>query len=358
MKKLIGVALLVVTSAVGFGTDRMPQASAAAPKCEFKGKPKYPIRGFMLDVGRMHHSMDTLRQIVLEMRKYGLNIFHVHLNDNGFPKHFGGDWNKTQAAFRLECDTYPGLTAKDGHYTKKEFRNFVKWAKKLGVEVVPEIDVPAHSLAFTRYHPEFASRKYGPDHLDLDKSKEILEFLDKLFAEYLSGPNPVFSGKFVHVGTDEYDKRDVEKFRAFIDAMFAMVQKYGKTPWAWGSLTHAKGKTPVRAGKGILMDLFSKDYYTHHDALRDGYSIVNCWDQPLYIVPKAGYYNDYLNIDWIEKNWTPNNIRGEIVDSKLLVGAKFCLWNDLCGKGYTEKDNLDRIFKVLPVFGRKLWYGK
>ncbi len=349
MKKILMVAALAFAAAT---------CAWGANGCRFKGKPKYPVRGFMLDVGRMHHSMDTLKKIVLEMKKNGLNIFHVHLNDNGFPKQFGGDWDKTQAAFRLECETYPGLTAKDGHYTKEEFRAFVKWAKRQGVEVVPEIDVPAHSLAFTRYRPEFASKKYGPDHLDLDKSKEILEFLDKLFAEYLGGPDPVFSGKYVHVGTDEYDKRDAEKFRAFIDAMFAMVQKYGKTPWAWGSLTHAKGTTPVRAGKGIYMDLFSKDYYTHKDALKDGYSIVNCWDQPLYIVPKAGYYHDYLDNDWLEKNWTPDNIRGEIVTSDQLVGAKYCLWNDLCGQGYTEKDNLDRIFKVMPVFGRKLWYGK
>lgn len=45
----------------------------------------------------------------------------IHLNDNGFVQFFDNDWNKTYAAFRLESERFPGLTAKDGSYTKKEF---------------------------------------------------------------------------------------------------------------------------------------------------------------------------------------------------------------------------------------------
>ena len=52
------------------------------------------------------------------MAYYKMNTLHIHLNDNGFRQYFGNDWNKTQAAFRLECDTYPGLTAPE-HYTKR-----------------------------------------------------------------------------------------------------------------------------------------------------------------------------------------------------------------------------------------------
>ena len=56
------------------------------------------------------------------------------VNDNGFKQYFEHDWSKTYAAFRLECDTYPGLTARDGHYTKKEFVDLQKLAEQSYVE--------------------------------------------------------------------------------------------------------------------------------------------------------------------------------------------------------------------------------
>jgi hexosaminidase len=64
------------------------------------------------------------------------------LNDNGFVEFFGNDWNKTYAAFRLESERFPGLTAKDGSYTKEEFRDFQIMAARYGINVVPEILFP------------------------------------------------------------------------------------------------------------------------------------------------------------------------------------------------------------------------
>ena len=156
-----------------------------------------------------------------------MNLLHIHLNDNEIaPKNKPDvDWSKMYAAFRMECETYPGLTAKDGHYTKKEFREFMLFCKSIGVTVVPEFDVPAHSLAFTRVKPEFASAEYGADHFDLSKSDQILAWLKPLFAEYMTGVEPVFAGPYMHVGTDEYNKKEAERFRAFTDAMLKMIFK-------------------------------------------------------------------------------------------------------------------------------------
>ncbi len=59
-------------------------------------------------------------------------------------------------------------------------------------EIIPEIDVPAHSLAFTQYDPTLAlGPGKGRDHLDTSNPKTY-EFLDSLFDEYLGGENPVF----------------------------------------------------------------------------------------------------------------------------------------------------------------------
>ena len=76
-----------------------------------------------------------------------------------------------------------------------------------GVNVIPEIDVPAHSLAFVHYKPEIGSREYGMDHLDIHK-EETYTSLDALFDEYIAGENPVFVGPDVHIGTDEYNKKE------------------------------------------------------------------------------------------------------------------------------------------------------
>ena len=94
------------------------------------------------------------------------------------------------------------------------------------VEIIPEIDVPAHSLALTRYMPEIGSEEYGMDHLDLFKP-ETYEFVDALFKEYLEGDQPVFRGPKVHIGTDEYSNKDkevVEKFRYFTDHYIRLVE--------------------------------------------------------------------------------------------------------------------------------------
>jgi hexosaminidase len=102
------------------------------------------------------------------MSYYKMNDFHIHLNDNGFKQFFGDNWDSTYSAFRLENDTYPNLTSRDGSYTKKEFIALQQLGIRYGVNIIPEIDVPAHSLAFSKAMPGIGSRQYGLDHLDLD----------------------------------------------------------------------------------------------------------------------------------------------------------------------------------------------
>ena len=111
-------------------------------------KPDYPIRGFMIDAGRKFYPLSYLYSLVNVMSYYKMNTLQLHLNDNGFNDQFEGSWDDTYAAFRMESDYFPGLTAIDGSYSKQEMRNLIRYAKKMGVEIIPEFDVPAHSLAF------------------------------------------------------------------------------------------------------------------------------------------------------------------------------------------------------------------
>ena len=322
--------------------------------------PEYRLRGFMIDCGRKYIPMGYLRNLTKVMAYYKMNTLHIHLNDNGFRQYFGNDWNKTQAAFRLECDTYPGLTAKDGSYTKQEFVDLQKLAADNEVEIIPEIDIPAHSLAFSHYKPELGSKEYGMDHLDLF-NPEVYTFFDGLFKEYLSGKEPVFRGKRVHIGTDEYSnaKREVvEKFREFTDHYIRYVESFGKQAVVWGALTHAKGDTPVKS-ENVLMDIWYNGYADPVEMKRQGYQLVSIPDGFVYIVPAAGYYYDYLNTEYLYNSWTPAVVGGKTFEENdpAIEGGMFAVWNDHVGNGITVKDIHHRVFPGIQTLAVKCWTG-
>ena len=330
------------------------------PQGTIRDYPDYPLRGFMIDCGRKFIPMAYQQDLVKIMAYYKMNTLQVHLNDNGFKQYFEHNWDKTYAAFRLESETYPGLTARDGSYSKKEFIDFQKQAASNFVEIIPEIDVPAHSLALTHYKPEIGSKEYGMDHLDLFKP-ETYEFVDALFKEYLEGDNPVFVGKRVHIGTDEYSnaKKDVvEKFRAFTDHYIRFVEGFGKQAVVWGALSHAKGDTPVKS-ENVVMNAWYNGYADPATMIKDGYQLISIPDGLVYIVPKAGYYYDYLNEPYLYKEWTPAHIGKAVFDEKhpSILGGMFAIWNDHVGNGISVKDIHHRIFSPLQTLSVKMWTG-
>lgn len=328
------------------------------PVGEIRDYPKYSRRGFMLDVARKFFRLDFLQAYVKIMSYYKMNEFHVHLNDNGFVQYFDNDWDKTYAAFRLECETYPGLTAKDGFYTKREFTALQLEGMDYGVNVFPEIDIPAHSLAFTQYRKSLGSSKYGMDHLDLS-NPEIYPFFDSLLMEYIGGPSPVFVGPEVHIGTDEYAKEEAESFRKFTDHYLKFVQSFGKRARVWGALTHAQGETPVTS-ENVIMNAWYNGYADPREMMKQGYDLISTPDGWLYIVPAAGYYHDYLELEELYKSWEPVQIGNQLFPSghPQILGGTFAVWNDHCGNGISEKDVHHRAFPALQVLAQKMWTGK
>lgn len=328
------------------------------PKGQLRDWPDYALRGFMMDCGRKFIPMSYMRDLVKIMAYYKMNTLQVHLNDNGFKQFFGHDWGRTYAAFRLECDTYPGLTARDGYYTKREFIDFQEEAASRFVEIIPEIDAPAHTLAFTHYKPEIGSQEYGMDHLDLF-NPETYKFMDGLFKEYLEGDKPVFRGPRVHIGTDEYSnkKKDVvEKFRAFTDHYIRLVESYGKQACVWGALTHAAGETPVKS-ENVIMSAWSNGYADPKEMVRQGYKLISIPDGLVYIVPAAGYYYDYLNTQYLYEKWTPAHVAKAVFEEKdpAILGGMFAVWNDHVGNGISVKDIHHRLFPALQTLATKTW---
>ncbi|GJQ06859.1 beta-N-acetylhexosaminidase [Capnocytophaga cynodegmi] len=326
------------------------------PKGIINDFPMYSHRGFMLDVGRKFFTIDYLRDYIKILSYYKINEFQIHLNDNGFKVFYNDDWDKTYSAFRLQSDVFPGLAAKDGHYTKDEFRDLQKMGMLYGVNVIPEIDVPAHSLAFTHYKPEIGSDKYGKDHLDL-YHPETYKFVDALYAEYLSGENHVFVGADVHIGTDEYDKGESEKYREFTDRYLKYIQKLGKNVRMWGGLRWLKGETPVHS-ENVVVNAWSYDWVDPELSLKEGYKLISTCDTWLYIVPAAGYYRDFLDEKWLYEEWTPEKVnRKETLPegTKGLLGGMFAVWNDHCGNGISQQDVHIRTLPAVKVLSEKMW---
>ncbi|MBR1467976.1 MAG: family 20 glycosylhydrolase [Bacteroidaceae bacterium] len=339
---------------------QMREQDRKLPCGNIQDRPDYRLRGFMIDVARKFVPMDYLKNLVRTMSYYKMNCLQVHLNDNGFKKYFHDNWDETYSAFRLESERFPELTARDGHYSKEEFRAFVRESAKLGVEIIPEIDVPAHSLAFTHFRRGLGCEEFGVDHLDLT-NPEVVPFIDSLFTEYLQGPEPVFCGPRVHIGTDEYsNKRQevVELFRGLTDHLIRLVESYGRQAVVWGSLTYAKGSTPVKS-KNVLMGVWNNGFANPKDMKEAGYQLVSIPDGLVYIVPAAGYYYDYLNDRYLYERWTPaliGDVRFMEKDPQI-EGGMFAVWNDVCGNGISVGDIHHRTFPALQVIAQKCWHA-
>ena len=333
---------------------------ATLPKGTITDWPDYEMRSFMLDCGRKFIPISFLHEYVDFMAYYKMNTFHIHLNDNAFKQYFEHNWDKTPSGFRLESDFFPGLASRDGYYTKAEFIELQKHAEKMGVEIIPEFDVPAHSLAFVHYRPELGSKEYGLDHLDLF-NPATYTFVDSLFMEFLGGDEPVFRGPRFHVGTDEYSNRDtavVEKFRYFTDHCIREAEKYGKQACVWGALTHAKGNTPVKV-ENVLMYEWYNGYADPTEMIKLGYDVVSIPDGYTYIVPAAGYYYDFLNCKHLYEAWTPAQIGNQKFEEKhpQIKGGSFAVWNDHAGNGISCKDIHYRVYPAMQTMAVKMWTG-
>ena len=352
------------------------------PKGIARDYPLYKVRGFILDIGRKPFSMSQLQQIVKQMSWYKLNDFQVHLNDNymWLEDYTGDEALDAYSAFRLESDIKAGdsvvlgdenrtftysadLTSKDVYYTKAEFAQFIDDAKVMGVNVIPEIDTPAHSLALTKVLPELRTSTDGLDneHLDLaNQYDECYDFVTNIFDEYLLGDDPVFpEGSVVHIGCDEYFVSP-NAFRQYCKDMIEYIDSTGRTARIWGSLSSIKGDGSVIVeGNGAQMNLWNATFADMMEMYDLGYELINCNDTDYYIVPNAGYYYDYLDANTMY-NTPINKINSNYIPAgdAQMVGGAFAVWNDMIGindNGISEYDIYERYNQYLGLFSAKLW---
>ena len=338
--------------------------------------PRFGLRGFMLDIARLPVPMDYLRNLVRTMAWYKMNELHLTINNNYiFHEDYvdmGVDpFKKSYSAFRLESDVKGAdgtpLTATDLSYSKEEFAEFIDFARKHQVDIIPEFDAPGHALSFTRVRPDLIYQ--GPMNHDKRRCEmmdaanpETVKFIGSVFDEYLqsrNGKKAVFGDcKVVHVGADEFFGA-AEDYRKFADGLLKHVKSRGYTPRIWGSLNTKKGKTPVLA-EGVQMNLWNSGWAKAWDSVNQGFDVINTNDGALYIVPEAKYYRMDLNQKWVYNNWKPNVIGNETLPAghPQLLGCTYAVWQDMTDRrynGYGIYDIADMVRDTVQVVSSKAW---
>ena len=206
-----------------FSTALAEDADWHLPCAVISDKPRFAYRGMHLDCSRHFFSVDAVKRYLDIMAVYKLNRFHWHLSDD--------------QGWRIEINQYPELTlvggyrsgtmvGRDfnsddgirygGYYTQDQIREVVAYAEKLGITIVPEIDLPGHMLAALSAYPWLgcsggpyeAWHKWGVADEVLCAGKETTyEFLENVLAEVAE----LFPGEYIHIGGDECPKTEWEK---------------------------------------------------------------------------------------------------------------------------------------------------
>lgn len=341
-----------------------------------KDAPDYPVRGFMFDCGRKPFALSTLRKIVDICSYYKMNDLQLHLSDNYIWLHnYPGvktaqdvlDLEPTAGGFRLESKV-KNLSSTDLCYTKEDFRSLVNYARRKGVKIVPELDVPGHALQFVRARPDLMYKGSVGRHRDLERAAMLdlsnpktFDFVTQVFDGYID--SGVFANNVIHIGTDEY-YGDAESYRAFTDRLLRHIQAKGKTPRFWGSLSMKKGNTPVVVD-GTEMHVWSLDWQKPLEAVNAGYKIINILDRWTYVVPNGtgnvGCYCDDINSRAMYEQWGPRVFPGvspESLPKEKVLGAAWAMWNDnsfMTDPGLCGRDLLARIAKNCAVVSERSW---
>jgi hexosaminidase len=194
------------------------QASGKIPCCEIVDYPVFAWRGMHLDCSRHFFTKEEIKQYINMLALHKMNVFHWHLTDD--------------QGWRIEIKKYPNLTItgawrngsmvgpyKDsvidsirygGYYSQADIREVVNYAAAMMITVVPEIEMPGHSVAALAAYPEYAC---FPGHFETEKRWGVFEdvyctkdstlrFLEDILDEVCT----LFPSKYIHIGGDECPK--------------------------------------------------------------------------------------------------------------------------------------------------------
>ena len=229
--------------------------------------PAFKLRGYMHDVGRSFISVDELKKHIRLLSGFKVNTFHWHLTEN--------------QAWRFEVKAYPQLTSTESmtrfagqFYTQEQIREVLAEAKKHGVTVIPEIDMPGHSAAFERAMGFEMQTPQGKEVL-----KQVLTEVADVFAD----------SPYIHMGADEKTITD----NTFLDTMIDHLHSLGKKVMCWNRINgvniadHKFDMTQMWATAGSKISGIPNidcryNYTNHFDVFAD---LVGIFKSSIYYTP-------------------------------------------------------------------------
>jgi hexosaminidase len=168
-----------------------------APCVKIRDYPRFGWRGIMLDSGHDFQTLPFVLKFIDAMAAHKFNVFHWHLTDLG-------TWS-------IEIKKYPklldastrGRGVKPGYYTQEQIRQVVQYAAERHITVVPEIDMPGHSVPALLAYPDLnCPLKGGSVWQYCLGNEKTFEFLENVLSEVLE----LFPSKYIHIGGDECPK--------------------------------------------------------------------------------------------------------------------------------------------------------
>ncbi len=311
--------------------------------CEIKDRTRFKYRSFMIDLVRHFFDKQTILKLIDALALFKMNTLHLHLSDN--------------QGYRIESDVFPILNEKanirrgtkgdnvpvGGYLKKEEVKEIVEYAKSRYIDVVPEIDLPGHTLCFLTAMPERSCSKrqydlakgFGIDHRILCAGYENnYEFINKLLEEVCS----LFPSPYFHIGGDEAPKEawknckecnallkregltSFEELQGyFTNRVIDMLKALGKTPIVWNEATNSG-----ILDKSAICQLWTSK--KSRESAKDRYSTARKM-----IVSKTNpYYIDYpYGINNLKSTYKFEPLSAVEKDEHNVIGVECPLWTEL-----------------------------
>ena len=175
--------------------------------------PRYSHRAIMLDPARHFLSVEDVKLFIRLMARYKFNVLQLHLTDD--------------QGWRIEIKSHPELTSigafrkKDtgnqgpdnGYYTQEQIKEIVAYAGAHNIEVIPELDIPGHSVAILAAHPQLGCRFRHNEKKDLGSTTNMMlcaanDEVYEIYKDILKEVSELFPSKHIHLGGDEAAVKD------------------------------------------------------------------------------------------------------------------------------------------------------
>ncbi|MGD0666828.1 MAG: family 20 glycosylhydrolase [Bryobacteraceae bacterium] len=320
------------------------------PAVRIDDRPRFPWRGLMLDVSRHWMPVEVVKRNLDAMAAVKLNVFHWHLSDD--------------QGFRVESRRYPRLQqfGSGGHYyTQAEIRAVVAYARERGIRVVPEFDMPGHTVSWFPGYPQLASGP-GPYEIGgdfgtfdpvMDPSREeTYRFLDGFIGEMAA----LFPDPFFHVGGDEVNGKQwsrsarVQAFarqRRFQDTrhiqlyfsqrISRILARHGKTMVGWDEILQPG------LGSGTVIETW-RGRGSLAESVKQGYRGILSWGYYLDHLRPASYHYGIDPLAGDAAQLTPEQARR-------ILGGEACIWSELVSPETVDS----RIWPRLAAIAERFW---